>query len=114
MDAQVQVIQLSGILEATNGNKLRSDVVSAIAAGKRTILLDYQDVTFMDSNGFGALVTSLKRVREVGGRLFLCGISDQVRMILELTGTHQVFDVFSDQESFKQEVLAAAGLDSAS
>uniref|UniRef100_B8HJR8 Anti-sigma factor antagonist n=1 Tax=Cyanothece sp. (strain PCC 7425 / ATCC 29141) TaxID=395961 RepID=B8HJR8_CYAP4 len=108
MDTQtnvVEIVQPSGILDGTNGNELRNQVLAAIAAGGTIILIDCQSVTFMDSNGFGALITCLKKVREAGGRLALCAINDQVRLILELTGTHQVFEVFSDREAFYQSLV---------
>lgn len=100
----VEIVQPSGILDGTNGNQLRNQVLAAIAAGGTIILIDCQSVNFMDSNGFGALITCLKKVREAGGRLALCAINDQVRLILELTGTHQVFEVFPDRETFYQSL----------
>lgn len=53
----------------------------------------------MDSSGFGALVSVLKRVREHGKQLYLCNLNSQVRIVLELTGTEKVFKIFPDQES---------------
>ena len=40
---------------------------------------------------------ALKSVKSVGGRLFLCSVGDQARMLFELTGVDRVFEVFPDQ-----------------
>jgi anti-anti-sigma factor len=62
------------------------------------ILINLQEVTFMDSSGLAALVISLKTVRSAGGRFCICSINDQVRLLFELTSMTQVFEIFGSQE----------------
>lgn len=102
MNSEIKVIQPSGILDSINGNRLRRDVMDAAESGAKTLLIDCQAVEFMDSSGLSALVMSLKTVREVGGKLFLCSINEQLNMLLELTGMDSVFDVFPDRDAFDQ------------
>jgi anti-sigma B factor antagonist len=99
----VKLIALSGILDALSGRQLRDDVSGALVAGYQTILIDFKAGTFIDSNGFGALVACLKKTREAGAELNLCGLSTQVRLVLELTGTDRIFDIFKDPDAFKQQ-----------
>jgi anti-anti-sigma factor len=104
MDSQIKVIQPSGIIDSLNGGQIRREASDAIASGVKTILIDCQNVTFMDSSGLGALVMILKNVREIGGKLALCSIIDQIRMLLELTSMDNILEVFPNQESFNQQV----------
>lgn len=106
MNSEIKVIQPSGILDSMNGNHLRREVIDAVEAKAKTILIDCKDVEFMDSSGLSTLVMALKVVREVHGKLFLCSINDQLRMLLELTSMDSVFNVFSNQEEFNQVMLA--------
>jgi anti-anti-sigma factor len=46
------------------------------------VLIDFQDVTFMDSSGLGALVLALKTVRAAGGKLFICSVNEQIKCYL--------------------------------
>lgn len=101
-DEATKVISLSGILDALNGRVLRDDVNEALASGHRTILIDFQAGTYIDSNGFGALVACLKKTKEAGGKLNLCGLNNQVRLVMEMTGTDHIFDIFKDPEAFQQ------------
>lgn len=102
----VKVVQPSGILDSTNGNQLRRDVSDAIASGAETVLIDCQDLVFMDSSGLSALVMILKAVREAGVKLSLCSINDQLRMLFELTSMESVFEVFPNQDEFNRVMSA--------
>jgi anti-anti-sigma regulatory factor len=44
----------------------------------------------------------LKAVRQQQGRLILCSINEQIKMLLEISETSNIFEVFSDQASFTQ------------
>jgi anti-anti-sigma factor len=84
----------SGFLNEKTGSNLRAEVLSVLQEHPRDILIDCRDVQFMDSSGFGSLVTTLKRVREYGKQLYLCSLNSQMRIVLELTGTDRVFTIF--------------------
>jgi anti-sigma B factor antagonist len=51
----------------------------------------------MNSSGLGALVSILKAVRSAGAELFLCSLSEQVKMIFQLTKMDRVFKIFVNQ-----------------
>jgi anti-anti-sigma factor len=99
MDSQLKVIQPQGIFNNQTGNKLRQEVDEILAADIKTILIDFQDVTVMDSSGFSALLMTLKAVRQENCRLVLCSINEQVKMIFDMTNTNQVFEVIPNQSS---------------
>lgn len=106
MNSQVKVIQPSGTIDSISGNQLRRDVSDAVASGAKTILIDCEKATFMDSSGLGALVMILKTVREAGGRVALCSIIDQIEMILQLTSMETLFEIFPNREAFEQTVTS--------
>ena len=103
----VKVIQPSGILDSINGNRLRREISDMVEDGAKAVLIDCREVEFMDSSGLGALVMSLKTVREAGSKLSICSINDQLRILLELTSMDDIFEIFASQEDFNQTVLAA-------
>lgn len=105
MNYNVEIIQLSGILDATQGQRLRQLVSEILEAGNRTILLDCATVDFMDSAGLGALAVVLKQVRASGGHLALCGTNDQIKMLFELTNMNKLFEIFASPEVFYQFIL---------
>jgi len=107
MSAVVKVVQPTGLLDGVKANQLRRDIGDIVASGANIVLINLQDVTFMDSSGLSALVSALKAVRTAGGKLYLCSINDQVKMVFELTRMDRVFETFSSEDEFNQKVLAA-------
>jgi anti-anti-sigma factor len=99
---QFKVIQPRGIFDGRKGKKLYQEVIEIIQSGINTVLVDFKEITFMDSSGFGTLLLALKTVRQKEGRLVLSSLNDQIRMILDLSDTARVFEVFPDQASFTQ------------
>lgn len=100
MKPQVKVIPLDGILDGVSGAQLRREIDEAIKEGSYVILIDCAAVDFMDSSGLGALVMGLKQTRSIGGRFALCGINDQIKLLLELTDMQSTFEIFESREVF--------------
>ncbi|MEN9567713.1 MAG: hypothetical protein RLZZ69_2909, partial [Cyanobacteriota bacterium] len=85
MNSLVQIIEPKGILDGTKSVEFQQQVEQSVESGVDTILVDFQQVTFMDSSGLGALVKALKTVNAAGVKFFLCSINEQVGMLFELT-----------------------------
>ena len=95
MSPVVKIIQPSGILDGTKASQFRQEISDLVEAGADVVLIDFQDVTFMDSSGLGALVLALKTVRAAGSQLVVCSINEQIRILFELTSMDRVFEIFS-------------------
>lgn len=106
MNSSIKIVQPSGILDGIRGNQLRREISDVVATGADIVLIDLKDVNFIDSSGLGSLVSAMKTVRSVGGKLFICSVNDQVRMLFELTKIDRVFEIFTDRDEFTQKVLA--------
>ncbi len=104
MNSSMKVIQPSGILDGVAVNGLRREITDIVEGGTNIVLVDFQDVTFMNSSGLGALVSTLRVVRSAGAELFLCSLSEQVRMIFELTKMDRVFKMFDSRNEFEEKV----------
>jgi anti-anti-sigma factor len=57
-----------------------------------TIVLDLQDLTFIDSSGLLAVLEARRRAMSNGHRLLLSGASPVARRLIELTGTQSLLD----------------------
>lgn len=106
MSLSVIVLELSGILDGIRGNELRREVSNIVANGANILLIDMKEVKFIDSSGLGALVSAMQMTRNANVKLFVCSISDQVRMLFELTKMDRIFQTFADQDEFNRQVLA--------
>ena len=105
MQDNLLIFQPSGVLDGSTMNDLRNNIRNAMSTGQETILIDMQDVNFMNSAGIGALVATLKDVKQKGGKLFLCDLTAQVQVIFQLTKMERVFKPFKDRDDFEEKVL---------
>ena len=78
--------------------KLRERLVQSVDEGNYNIIVDLQDVSFMDSTGLGTLVGGLKRVKEHEGSLALVCSSRPVLRVLSITGLNNVFPIHDSVE----------------
>jgi anti-anti-sigma factor len=107
MDTEIKVVEPSGILNNSVASQLCREVNEVIQAGTRLVLVDLQAVTFIDSSGLGGLVNAFKSARAAGSRLVLCSVCDQARMLFEITGMDQIFEIFPSRSEFDRAVAIA-------
>ncbi|MEH2373262.1 STAS domain-containing protein [Nostoc sp.] len=106
MKEEVKVIKLSGNLNATTAQEFRQNITDILEIGAKIVLIDFKDVTFMDSSGLGALVLAFKTLRAADTKLVLCSINEQVRILFELTNMDKVFEIFPSQDAFNQVLVS--------
>ncbi|MBD2666012.1 stage II sporulation protein [Richelia sinica FACHB-800] len=100
MDLQMKIIRPQGILNSKSGSQLLAEIDELIGSDVKTILIDFQDVNFMDSSGFSTLLIMLKTLKKHNMRLVLCSINEQIRMVFEMTNSSQIFEVLPNPTSF--------------
>jgi anti-anti-sigma factor len=108
MNPTVTVVHLTGILDSAKANEMRQEIDRLIESGIRLILIDLEEVKFIDSSGLGGLAIALKAMQSVGGRLCNCCVGEQPRMLFELTGMEQVFEIFPNQEACYRAIVASS------
>jgi anti-anti-sigma factor len=83
----VTVVAPDADIDMNTADQLKAALTDLVeSGGLRRLVLDLDAVSYMDSSGLGALVSAMKVARAAGGDLKLCGIGDNVRSVLEMTG----------------------------
>ncbi len=62
------------------------------------IVLQLDEVEFVDSSGLGALVRLMQSARKKAGDLKLCGVSERIRKTLQMTGLLSQFETYDSVE----------------
>ena len=106
MSSHIKIVKPNGIMDATKSQEFRDNISEFIENGTRIVLVDFEDVTFMDSSGLGALVLAFKSLRAADRKLFICSVNEQVRILLELTGMDKVFEIVSNQDEFHKIIMS--------
>lgn len=96
---KVSVLDLSGKITIGEGDViLREEVNKLLETDRKSILLNLDKVTYMDSAGIGELVACFKRSTEAGAKLKLLNPSGRVSDLLSLTKLQQVFEIFNEEK----------------
>ena len=66
-------------------------------AGAPAIVLNFTDLSYMNSGGIGLLVTLLVRAQRGGVRLVATGLSEHYRQIFELTRLDEAIEIHDDE-----------------
>ena len=77
---------------------LREKIKELLGQGNKNILLNFSNVSYIDSTGVGALVGSFTTIRNQGGQMKLTNLSQRVQDILLVTKLLTVFDVYEKEE----------------
>lgn len=62
-------------------------------------IIDLSEVSYLDSVMLSVLIEALYQHEEHGGHLYIGGVNNEVRMILELLQLHKVILIFPDQRT---------------
>ena len=94
----VTVIDAAGRITLGEGASAFRDTIRDLAAkGDKKILLNLNEVNYIDSSGIGEMVSGFTTVTNHGGQLKLLGLSKRVKDLLQITKLYTVFEVFDDE-----------------
>ena len=73
-------------------------VKDQLDSGKRNILLNFQNVDFIDSFGVGEILASYISTHNLGGKLKLAKISKKLFLVFQVTMLTKVLEIFDEEE----------------
>jgi len=79
----IRVIHCSGRVDSDGYRELKETVDRLIYRGKCMIILDFTDVDFIISSGWGVITSNLAEIKQSSGDIIVCGMNDKVRDIYE-------------------------------
>jgi Anti-anti-sigma regulatory factor (antagonist of anti-sigma factor) len=103
----VKVENINGFSVVTfpNANRINvgnigdfKDKVTAIITPTSKVILDLTGITYIDSSGFGMLLSFLRTSKTNESKLMFCCIMPEVMSLVNLLQLHTVFDICSSRE----------------
>ena len=74
--------------------------------GKKKLVVDLSDATFVDSTTLGVLVGASKRLRAEGGSMALVVTEPSIEKIFQITGLDRVFSIHGTRAEALSAVAA--------
>ncbi|MBY8913609.1 anti-sigma F factor antagonist [Bacillus sp. YC2] len=103
----VLCIRLSGELDHHTAESLKQKVAESLERdGICHIVLNLEDLSFMDSSGLGVILGRYKQIKQLGGEMVVCAISPAVRRLFDMSG---LFKIIRFEQS-EQKALLTLGV----
>ena len=90
-DDEVLLCRLCGEIDHHTTLPIRLDIDDRIESCRpKTVILDFSDVTFMDSSGIGLVMGRYKLLSEFNGTLEVSGLSNNAYKVMRLAGLDRI------------------------
>jgi anti-sigma B factor antagonist len=97
-------------LTISNSSDLKSEIAIMCAEGNSSILLNLEDVEFIDSSGLGAILNADRTTEDNKGFLVLFGLNSQVYNLIKIAKLDKVFSI-AGSEKEARDLLVMEELD---
>jgi anti-anti-sigma factor len=95
----VAVIDLHGDINSEADAALGSAYTEAEANSPSFVLLNFSDVSYINSTGIALIVSILAQARKSGRQILASGLTDHYREIFEITRLADFVKIFPDESS---------------
>lgn len=103
----VLCVRLSGELDHHAAESLRHEVNQYLEKSNvKHLMLNLQELIFMDSSGLGVVLGRYKQIKQLGGEMVICGISPSVRRLFDMSGLFKIIRA----EPTEQQALQTLGV----
>ena len=107
---EVMVLDLRGRLVLGEETlALRERIKRLVAAGHKRIVLNLEELAYMDSSGLSALISGFVSVRNQGGELKLLKLTQRVSDLMQITKLSTVFEIHDTMEAAQRSFAKPAG-----
>ncbi len=97
VNERTSVIDVHGSITATSEDVLMDAYNRANGPKTRAIVLNFNDLEYLNSSGIGLLVTLLVRANRQHQRLMVWGLNDHYRHIFQLTRLDDAISIFDSE-----------------
>ena len=99
-----RVLDVVGEIDVYTAPQFKEAVNSILEAGQNHLLINMAGVTYMDSSGFGALLSATKRLKPKGGTVNLVKCNSAIDRILRITRLNQIFATYDNLDEAIQAI----------
>ena len=102
----IEVVDVEGEIDISTAPRLRELLTALASTDNCQLIVNMDQVEFLDSTGLGVLVGGLKRVRAHDGSLDLACTQERLLKLFRITGLTKVFGI---HETVDQAIAATKG-----
>lgn len=86
-------ISITGFLDAHTAPLLEQAIKEQIQKGNYNIYIDFENLDYISSAGFGVFMEFIEEIRQNGGDLIMINMKEKIRRLFELLGFDILFKI---------------------
>ncbi len=93
------IVEVVGDIDLSSSPEVRKMLLRELRENRTPrVILNLEEVKYIDSSGVASLVEGLKASRDLGSRLLLFGLSPIAREVLQLSRLLRVFEIYQNEQ----------------
>jgi len=101
----ILLMDVNGEVDLYNAPEIKEVIKEQIDNNKRQIIINLDEVSYIDSSGIGALISSLSNLKKIGGGLKIINVHDSVKKVFELTKLTSFFEIYDNEDEAVADFL---------
>ena len=101
----VSIVVLNGALNARSAEEAKQTFRNLKEQGVTQVIVDLNEVPFIDSSGLASLVSGLRLAREKSGIIALSGVQPQAQTVFHLTMLDRIFPIHPTYNDAKLSLM---------
>ena len=90
--------------DAYTAGAVEAKLNKLIAQGARKVICDFSETEYLASAGLRVLITAIRNLQKIGGKLVLCAIKPYVLEVFDISGLNRIFKMYDSADSAMQEI----------
>lgn len=103
-EGSVRIVSVKGRLDSLSVNEFEKELSTLIDDGQRAIIIDFSELDYISSGGLRSILSTIKKLKEENGKLFLCSLTDIVKEIFDISGLSTIIPIYDSVESALAEM----------
>lgn len=94
----IKILKVTGELDALVAPLLKEKINKLAEADVKKFIIDFEEVTHINSLAMGILRGKLKSIKDMGGDIKLIKLNEHIITIFEMIGLDEIFEIYSTEE----------------
>ena len=94
----IVILEIVGEIDLYNAPEIKDIISKLIEERSYNVIIDLEKVSYIDSSGIGALISSLSNLKKYHGGLKIINVYASVRKVFELTKLTSFFEIYDSEK----------------
>ncbi|HMV35914.1 MAG TPA: STAS domain-containing protein [Turneriella sp.] len=93
----ITILDIQGEIDLYNAPEIKDIIQKLIEAQKYNVIINLEKISYIDSSGIGALISSLSNLKKYQGGLKIINVYASVKKVFELTKLTSFFEIYESE-----------------